>query len=864
MRKRNRIRNLSVCVGGLALTGVVNHAYAQIVVDGSLDAGYGNPLTTQTINTSFGDSNYTAVSGGLPDASGSELDAAYGTVANGNLYLFLAGNIENNGNKINIFIDSGAANGQSTLDISNGSATNMNGSQFSPGFTANFQLDVNDYYGTLYSDRWALTAGTPATDSYLGQIALSSGKGSGTLGGIGFGLNNTNTAGVNGSSGTAATATAADAVNTGLELSIPLSSIGYSSGNIEVLADINNGSDSYLSNQFLPGLPVGTGSLATGVFNFSATSGQYFTVQGPASLPNGNWIEPNSGSWGVATNWSNGYIPGVAGDTANFSGATATSTVTLDGSRTVGTLTFNSSSYSYALISGTGGTLTLNNGSSTAMVTDYAGNHSITAPISLASNAEFSVISSGNTLQISGKVSGNGSVNIYNPGDGVVILSGNNTYSGGTTVTAGNLQLGSSTALPSGSALTLNAQDVPSGNLDLNGNNATVGSITVLTGPDTVPTGAVAQIINTSSVSATSTLTYAGSLVNPSTFNGKITDSGPSGGITALTVASGSLTLTGTDTYLGQTTISTGATLTTSSTAGTAFPSSGSAVNNGSFIVNDTVNAASITGSGTTTVNASGSLTSVTLNQNALVNNGSVTTNGNSVVGPMSGTGTLNIDGGTLQLAHGSGLNSVGSLSIGAGEALDISNDTLIINYGSGADPISSIAAMIQSGYANRTWLGTAAVANIISSTAQTNSGSYGIGYADYNDPGNPAGLSSGQIEITYTLLGDANLDHKVNGSDFILMAANFNDSVTNGWDKGDFNYSNAVNGDDFVLLADNFNDFASQSAVSAADLAALDAFASANGISLASVPEPASLGLLTLGTAAALTRRRRRPARSS
>jgi autotransporter-associated beta strand protein len=492
------------------------------------------------------------------------------------------------------------------------------------------------------------------------------------------------------------------------------------------------------------------------------------------------------------------------------------------------------------------------------MVTDYAGNHSITAPISLTSNAEFSVIASGNTMQVSGNITGGGSLTVYNPGDGVVLLSGTNSYSGGTTVTAGNLQLGSSTAFPSGSALTLNAQDVPSGNLDLNGNNATVGSITVLTGPDTVSTGAVAQIINTSTVAGTSTLTYAGSNTNPSTFNGKINDSGPSGGITALTVASGSLTLTGTNTYLGQTTINTGATLVTSSTAGTAFPAGNSAVNNGSFIVSDTVSASGITGSGTTTVNALGSLTSVTLNQGGLVNNGSVTTLGNSVVGPMSGTGTLNIEGGTLQLAAGSNINSVGSLSISAGEALDISNNTLIINYGSGPDPIASIAAMIQAGYANHTWLGTAAVPNILSSNAQTNSGSYGIGYSDYADPGNPAGLSSGQIEITYTLLGDANLDHKVNGSDFTLMAANFNDSVTDGWDKGDFNYDNAVNGSDFVLLAGNFNQFASQSAVSAADLAALDAFASANGISLTSVPEPASLGLLTLGAAAALTRRRR------
>ena len=861
MRKRNRIRNLSLCVGGLALTGAVNHAYAQIVVDGSLDAGYGSAITTQTINTGYGDNS--TDSSGL-STGGSELDAGYGVIQNNTLYVFLSGNFQNNGNHVDVFIADAASAGQSTLNISNGwTAAAMNTSTFTSGFTPSLLLDGNVSNGNnFYVDQYVLGA-SGSSNTYLGNLTINgSGVAQGTMGGIAFGLNNTNTAGVNGSSGTAANATAADAVSTGLEIGIPLSALGNPSGNIEVYAGIFGGNDAYQSNQFLPGEAVGTGDSGTGVFAQSA--GQFFTINAPASLPNGDWLPTVGGSWATSTNWSNGYVPNVAGDAANFAGATASSTVTLDGNHTVGTITFDSSSYSYTIKQGSSGTLTLDNGSSSATVTDFSGNHTIAAPVKLNSNTTFSVISNGNTLTIGNNITGTAGVTIDNPGDGVVVFSGTNTYGGGTTITAGNLQLGSSTGLPVGTALTLNAQDVPSGVLDLNGYNANLSSITVLTGSQTGPTGAFASIINTSAVSATATLTYAGSNTNPSTFNGKINDSGPSGGITALTVASGSLTLTGTNTYGGLTTINTGATLTTSSTAGTAFPSGNSAVNNGSFVVNDVVNAASITGSGTTTVNALQSLTAVTLNQGGLVNNGTVATLGNSVVGPMSGTGTLNIEGGTLQLAAGSGLNSVGSLSIGAGEALDISNNTLIINYGSGPDPIASIAAMIQAGYANHTWLGTAAVPNIISSNAQTNSGSYGIGYSDYNDVGNPAGLSSGQIEITYTLLGDANLDHKVNGSDFILMAANYHDSVTAGWDKGDFNYDNSVNGSDFVLLADNFNDFASQSATTAADLAALNAFASANGISLTSVPEPASLGLLTLGTVAALTRRRRRAARSS
>jgi len=197
---------------------------------------------------------------------------------------------------------------------------------------------------------------------------------------------------------------------------------------------------------------------------------------------------------------------------------------------------------------------------------------------------------------------------------------------------------------------------------------------------------------------------------------------------------------------------------------------------------------------------------------------------------------------------------NITSLSITGNGTLDLANNHIIVDYTPGNDPISSIAAWIKSGYASGAWTGP----GIISTNAQTNS-SYGIGYADAADTGNPAGLSSGQIEIMYTLLGDANLDGKVNGSDFTLMATNFNDSVTNGWDEGDFNYSGTVNGDDFVLLAGNFNDFASQSAISAADLAALDSFAATNGISLTSVPEPASVSALFITAAGLLTRRRGR-----
>jgi len=302
-------------------------------------------------------------------------------------------------------------------------------------------------------------------------------------------------------------------------------------------------------------------------------------------------------------------------------------------------------------------------------------------------------------------------------------------------------------------------------------------------------------------------------------------------------------------------------------------------VSPGSVTVNSTGDytisgSGSIAGTGSLTKSGSGTLTLATANA---YTGGTNVSAGLLVIDRTSSTtsalpaGALTISGGEVQLATNvtqgsqsanapvtpptSNVN-ITSLSISGNGTLDIGNNHIIIDY-SGTDPISSIAALITSGY-NATgthWTG----AGITSSAAEANSGSYGIGYADAADPGNPAGLSSGQIEIMYTLLGDANLDDKVNGSDFTLMATNFNDSVTNGWDKGDFNYSGTVNGDDFVLLANNFNDFASQSAIAGADLAAIDAFAGSNGISLTSVPEPASTGLLAAGAVALLSRKRAR-----
>jgi autotransporter-associated beta strand protein len=84
---------------------------------------------------------------------------------------------------------------------------------------------------------------------------------------------------------------------------------------------------------------------------------------------------------------------------------------------------------------------------------------------------------SGNVGTILGNIGqSGGSFSLTKVGTGAILISGSDTYTGGTVVSAGSLQLGSATALPFGAA-TVN------GTLDLSGNSA---SVTSLTGSGTI------------------------------------------------------------------------------------------------------------------------------------------------------------------------------------------------------------------------------------------------------------------------------------------------------------------------------------------------------------------------------------------
>ena len=94
---------------------------------------------------------------------------------------------------------------------------------------------------------------------------------------------------------------------------------------------------------------------------------------------------------------------------------------------------------------------------------------------------------------------------------------------------------------------------------------------------------------------------------------------------------------------------------------------------------------------------------------------------------------------------------------------------------------------------------------------------------------------------IKYTYYGDANLDGKVNASDYSLIDNGYLNHLT-GWFNGDFNYDGVVNGSDYTLIDNAFN-------MQGALLAAVATTQIAGDISV--VPEPSGLAFAGLGCAA-------------
>lgn len=271
-----------------AVAAMAGAAFAAPVVDGTIAGDtYGAARAVQTVETGFGDNL-------------SELNAAYGVIDGGRLHLALTGNIENNFNKLEIFIDS-RAGGENTFSAnpSHDNVSVMGGMKFDAGFDADYHVIARrgNFGGDKFDLNFAELGGgfSEYFDVFGGTQEGAGSTGTGVNASpIDIAYDNSNIAGVGGGSGAAANQADALAVQTGFEISIDLADLGYTGGDIRVSAFVNNGDHNYVSNQVLGGLPVGTGNLGgdgAGGFTGSApidwttfAGDQYFIVPEPASL----------------------------------------------------------------------------------------------------------------------------------------------------------------------------------------------------------------------------------------------------------------------------------------------------------------------------------------------------------------------------------------------------------------------------------------------------------------------------------------------------------------------------------------------------------------------------------------------------
>ncbi|MGQ0628518.1 MAG: MYXO-CTERM sorting domain-containing protein [Phycisphaerales bacterium] len=275
-------------VSVLAVAALAGTALATPVIDGSRDLAYGGPLVVQNTQTQFGDSN----SGDSRFANGSELDAGYARVEGGVLYLFFAGNLEANFNKLEIFIDS-RAGGQNVLrgdnpNVDFNGLNRMAGLQFDAGFSPDFWLSSTGgnvgggQYGYFLNYAELATGGGGA--GYF--VGGNDGNGANPLNGgnnpfgIQAGIDNSNIFGVD-SGGGAFIGGAPSDVDTGMEFAIPLSAIGAPGTEFCIRAFINGGGHDFVSNQLLGGINGGNNLGEPSLVNLTLTAGTCFTVVVP-------------------------------------------------------------------------------------------------------------------------------------------------------------------------------------------------------------------------------------------------------------------------------------------------------------------------------------------------------------------------------------------------------------------------------------------------------------------------------------------------------------------------------------------------------------------------------------------------------
>jgi autotransporter-associated beta strand protein len=291
-------------------------------------------------------------------------------------------------------------------------------------------------------------------------------------------------------------------------------------------------------------------------------------------------------------------------------------TVTLSGS---GLLDLNSHSDTIAVLSLASNSVTTGTGTLilTGNVTD-SGASTISGKLALGGTSQTFQVNTGATLTIPASISGGG---FTKSGSGTLVLSSSNSYTGGTTLSSGTLTAGNSSALGSGT-LTLQA-----GTLSVSGGAVSLANAVTLAGNVTIGGSLALTLSGALTLTGNRTVTVSNTALT--TFAGVVGQSTSGLGLTK--AGAGTLVVSASNTYTGLTTVSAGTLLVNGSITGSVSVASG----------------ATLGGSGTTgavTVSSGGVLLPGASGHPGILSTGGVTFNGGAnftvaLNGPTPGAG---------------------------------------------------------------------------------------------------------------------------------------------------------------------------------------------------------------------------------
>lgn len=313
------------------------------------------------------------------------------------------------------------------------------------------------------------------------------------------------------------------------------------------------------------------------------------------------------------------------------------------------------------------GKLNFNSGSISISSTDNG--DQITGEVNTVSGTDIRIsASSGNTLTISAIIGGLGSVN--KDGEGILILNQSNVYTGTTTISDGTLQLDASGTLSDSTPVNVSSKGI----FDVNVTNT------------------IASIEGSGIIDIASSTTLTAGDANDKVFSGVIQGAG-----NFSKSGSGTLTLSGTNTYTGSTTINAGTISVASSANLGATPGSADADNiifNGGTL-NTTADftlgankGITMTGAGTIDIDAGTTLTYA----GSITDSGVLTKSGTgtlSLSGTSDNSGGISVSAGTLISSSAEGLGS-GTVTVDSGASLKIDSTTTKITVGNNLNIVGS------------------------------------------------------------------------------------------------------------------------------------------------------------------------------